>query len=281
MTTFMTLRAAALSALCFAGATASAHQTYIISDVAVMKPGTLNFLTVRNGTFHESVNSITHQMTRDISVIQKGKRTAPTAEEVFDADDTPSYKASYIKVTAGQPGTALAGVATEAKVIGFPAEMYADYLRREGLTDALEAFKGNQLGTVRERYTKHAKAIFQVGDARSADYSHKLGYRAEIFLEQHPGELKPGDEAVFRVTLDDRPLANQIVYIEQGSNKVPASAGGAAAAVYTIRTDQNGKGAFKLTARDQWAIQMIHIQKATDDAADYESNYSTLTFDIR
>lgn len=275
------LRRFVLPILCLVSAAAPAHQTYIISDVDVMQPGTLNFLTVRNGTFHESVNSVTHQMARDIAVIQRGQRTAPTAEEVFDADDTPSYKASYIKVAAGQAGTALAGIATQAKVIGFPAEMYADYLRREGLVDALEAFKGNQLSTVRERYTKHAKAIFQVGDSVSQDYSYKLGYHAEIFLERHPAELKPGDDAVFRVMLDDKPLPNQIVYIVQNSKQVPTSAGGAAAAVYTLRTDQSGKAAFKITGKDRWAIQMIHIQKATDSAADYESNYSTLTFDVR
>ena len=275
------LRAAAVALLCIAGVEASAHQTYLISDVSVMQPGTLNFLTLRNGTYHESANSITHQMTRDISVIQRGKRASPSAEEMFDADDTPSYKASHIKISANQAGTALAGVATEAKVIGFPSEMYADYLQREGLVDAIEAFKGNRLSTVRERYTKQAKAIFQIGDALSNDYSHKLGYRAEIFLERNPGELKPGDDAGFRVLLDDRPLVNQVVYVGQASKKAPASAGGAAAAVYTIRTDRDGKGAFKITAKDKWAIQFIHMRKASDAEADYESNYSTLTFEVR
>lgn len=260
---------------------ALAHQTYVISDVAVMVPGSLNFLTVRNGTFHESANSITHPMTADLSVIQHGQRTVPTAAEMFDADDTPSYKSSHVKVTVGKPGTALVGVATQARVIGFPAEMYADYLGREGLTDALDAFKGSQLTTVRERYTKHAKSIFQIGDALTDDYTHKLGYRAEIFLERNPGEMKPGDDATFYILFDGKPLPNQLVHVEQGSKKSPLDAGVAAGAVYKLRTDQNGRGAFQISARDKWAISMIQIQKASDSAADFESNYSTLSFEIR
>ncbi len=56
---------------------AEAHQTYLISDLYEMRPGTDNYLTLKNGTFHESDYSITRKMSRDISIVMGGVRQTP------------------------------------------------------------------------------------------------------------------------------------------------------------------------------------------------------------
>ena len=262
-------------------ATAEAHQTYLISDLYVMKPGTDNYLTLKNGTYHESGYSITRKMSRDISIVMDGERKTPPDNEVSDVDSNPKYKSTYIKVFAEKEGTGLGGVAANPDYIALPAEMFAGYLEHEGMTDALAEFEAtNKLQTIRERYTKHAKSIFQVGKPLTDDYKHKLGYKAEIFVEQNPGDVGVGDEMSIQVLFEGKPLENQLVFVSYATREEPANANIPELSAYSLRTDENGRASFKITKKDKWYIQMIHMQKIDDEDADYESNWSTITFEI-
>lgn len=259
-----------------------AHQTYLISDLYELRPGTDNFLILKNGTYHESGYSITRKMSRDISIVMGGQRKTPPDNEVSDVDSNPTYTSTYIKVVATPDGTGLAGVAAHPDYIALPAELFQNYLDHEGLSDALAEFKtNNKLGTIRERYTKHAKALFQVGKPLTDDYKTPLGYKAEMFVDQNPGAVKVGDEMGIQVLLEGKPLANQLVYVSYATREEPEDANIPELSEYTLRTDENGRATFKITKADKWYLQMIHMQKIVDEDADYESNWSTITFEIR
>ncbi|NJO12856.1 MAG: DUF4198 domain-containing protein [Gammaproteobacteria bacterium] len=261
---------------------AAAHQTYLISDLYVLRPGTDNFLVLKNGTYHESGYSITRKMSRDISIVMGGERKEPGEGEVADVSTNPSYKSTYIKVVAEKEGTALAGLAAHPDYIALPTEMFTNYLKHEGMTDALEAFQAsNKLSTIRERYTKHAKAIFQVGKPLTDDFKHKLDYKAEIFVEQNPGAVKVGDEMSIVVLFEGKPLVNQQVYVSHATFPEPPKADIPELSAYSLRTDQDGRAKFKITTKDKWYVQLIHMQKVDDEDADYESNWSTITFEIK
>lgn len=260
---------------------ATAHQTYLISDLYKMRQGTDNFLTLRNGTFHESGYSITRKMSRDISVVVAGVRSTPPDSEIADVDKNPSYKSTYIKVLAEKNGTGLAGVAAHPDYIALPAEMFLDYLEHEGLADAMAEFKANnKRDTIRERYTKHAKGIFQVGDKLTDDFKHVLNYKAELFIDKNPGLLKVGDDVTFRALFEGKPLANQLVFISHATKQFDSNAAVPEQSLYSIRTDSTGSGKFKITKKDKWYIQMIHMAKVSDADADYESNWSTINFEV-
>jgi Domain of unknown function (DUF4198) len=260
----------------------NAHQTYLISDLYELRPGTDNFLILRNGTYHESGYSITRKMSRDISIVMGGQRKTPPDNEVSDVDSNPTYTSTYIKVVATPEGTGLAGVAAHPDYIALPAELFQNYLDHEGLADALAEFKANnKLGTIRERYTKHAKALFQVGKPLTDDYKTPLGYKAEMFVDQNPGAVKVGDDMGIQVMFEGKPLANQLVYVSYASREEPKDATIPELSEYTLRTDDNGRATFKITKADKWYLQMIHMQKIVDEDADYESNWSTITFEIR
>ena len=264
---------------------AAAHQTYLISDLRVMRPGTENYLILRNGTYVEDGYSITRKMARDISIVMGGERRAPAEDDVDDVDSNPDYKKTFIKVVANKEGTALGGMAAIPDYIALPAEVFANYLKHEGMSDALASFSAsNKLNTIRERYTKHAKAIFQVGKPLTDDYRTPLGYKVEIFLEQNPGALRVGDEASLVVLHDGKPLANQQVFASHatfeprqvGEVTVPQSS------LYALRTDTEGRARFKITTQDKWYVQLIHMQQLTgDEDADWESNWSTITFEVK
>ena len=261
---------------------AQAHQTYMISDLYELRPGTDNYLILKNGTYFESGYSITRKMSRDISIVMGGERKTPPDDEVDDVDGNPSYKQTYIKVFAEKEGTGIAGLAAHPDYIALPAELFEDYLVHEGMDDAVAEFRAtNDRTTIRERYTKHAKGIFQVGKPLSDDFKHVLDYKAEIFVEQNPGSVKVGDEMSIQVMFDGKPLDNQLVYVSAASKGAPEEMSIPEISEYALRTDEDGRATFKITKKDKWYIQLIHMQKVDDEDADWESNWSTITFEIQ
>lgn len=259
-----------------------AHQTYMISDLYELRPGTDNYLILKNGTYFESGYSITRKMSRDISIVMGGERKTPPDDEVDDVDGHPSYKQTYIKVFAEKEGTGIAGLAAHPDYIALPAELFEDYLVYEGLDDAVAEFRAtNDHTTIRERYTKHAKGIFQVGKPLSDDFKHVLDYKAEIFVEQNPGSVKVGDDMSIQVMFDGKPLENQLVYVSVASKGAPEEMSIPEISEYALRTDGDGRATFNITKKDKWYIQLIHMQKIDDEDADWESNWSTITFEIR
>lgn len=264
------------------GGPATAHQTFLISDLYAMRPGTDNFLILRNGTYHDSGYSITRKMSRDISIVMGGNRREPGEGEVQDVDSNPTYKSTYIKVVADTEGTGLAGVAAHPDYIALPAEIFANYLKHDGIADTLEDFsKNSTLTTVRERYTKHAKALFQVGKKPSDDYKRALGYKVEVFVDRNPAEVKVGEEMPFHVLYEGKPLANQLVYVGRAKHPHNPKATVPENAVYALRTDGQGRAKFAVTAKDKWYIELINMQKVDEEDVDYESNWSTITFEVR
>lgn len=277
------LSATLLAMVLLVTGSAQAHQTYLFADLYNLLPGKDNYLTLYNGTYYESGYSITEKMSRDISIVMGGERMTPqqAGGGVSDVDDNPELVATFIGLVADPEGTGLGGVAAHPDYIALPAVLFRNYLKHEGMYDALAEFdENNELTTIRERYTKHAKGIFQVGEPLTDDYKEVLGYKAEIVPEVHPGRLSVGDTMTVQVLFDGRPLANQYVYASHADFKPNFDGAVPEGSLYKLRTDSDGRVSFEISAKDKWYIQLIHMQPVDDEDADYESNWSTLTFEV-
>lgn len=257
---------AGLVALATAGQT-MAHEMYLKSDSYFFEPQSEATLTLVNGTFEESSNSISRNRMQDVSVFGAGKLQHPEAGGWSDANN-----ASYLKFVTGEQGTYVAGISTKPTVLEMKADDFRNYLRLEGIPDTLASFdEGPRLEHVRERYSKHVRAIFQVGDQRSPDFSRALGYPVEVILENNPYQLQVGDEVSFRVLYQGSPVTNQFINVGHTG----------ALNAYQLRTDENGIAKFEITEPSDWYISLIHMQKVNAPDADYESNWATVTFQVK
>ena len=121
----------------------------------------------------------------------------------------------------------------------------------------------------------------QVGDQRTSDFATHLGYPVEIIPDQNPYELRFGHEMGFQVLVNGEPAADQLVRASyEGFHGHDASGGHINS--YDMRTDADGRASFLLNNKALWYISLIHMQEMPDDPdVDYESNWATLTFEVK
>ena len=76
-------------------------------------------------------------------------------------------------------------------------------------------------------------------------------------------------------------MPNQIVYANHEYNHQHDDSGGHVEAV-TTRTDGYGIARIPLSAGGRWYVKTIHmVERDAEPDVDYESNWATLTFEIR
>ena len=255
-------------ALALIATVAWAHDLFLKLDSYFLEPHTRVRIPVLNGTFTKSENGVAPERLADITVVSPTGRTRLTASQAWGAgpDNT-----SLLSVELGDAGTYVVGVSTRPRELELTAEQFNAYLKEDGLPDVLEARRqDNELDRgARERYSKHVKAIFQVGETRSEWFSVALGYPAEIVALENPYTLATGASLRVRCLVDRRPVANQtLLWGGPGGER-------------STRTDSLGVAQVTLDAAGKWYVKFIHMARANRAGLDYESKWATLTFEIR
>jgi len=262
------LAAALAGALVASASAAGAHEMFLKPASYYVASNARTVVALFNGTYDKSENPITRDRMKTVAVAAGGKVTPPATSQWRDDKVT-----SYLDLTVGDPGTYVVAVSTASRIIELSADNFEEYLRHDGIEDTLkarEAEKGPR-ASVKERYSKHVKTILQVGDALTDDYARPLGLPAEIVLAQNPAAVKVGDTLGFRALLKGKPMVGQLVY---------AGVDGGPPKAVKLRTGADGEGRFKITQPGKWYVTLINMEKATGEAH-YESNWSTLTFEVR
>lgn len=245
-----------------------AHDLFLKLDTYFLEPDTRVRIAVLNGTFTKSEGFVAPERIADISVVSPAGRTRLVAATAWSRGPDST---SLLSVALGEAGTYVAGASTRPRELQLTAEQFNGYLEEDGIPDVLEARRaGNELGKgARERYSKHVKAVFQVGQARSDGFGVVLGYAAEIVPLENPYAIGRGATLRVRCLVDGRPVANQTVLW------------GGDVAQRSTRTDADGVAQVTLDAAGRWYVKFIHMVRATQPGLDYESKWATLTFETR
>jgi uncharacterized GH25 family protein len=283
----------AIPVLTFLAMQVGAHTLFFKPATFFVAQGQEVTIPLLDGTFETSASRIMTSRMDDVTIVAPGGDELDVDNSQWSYDD----KISNLTVTFGLVGNYVIGIATRPSIARIAADNFNFYLRYEGLDD--DAEERNERGETNigaaERYAKFSKAILQVGEDRSDNFSALLGYPVEIVPLQNPYALRKGDVFRARILKDGQPLANELVYAtHEGHYEI--SDEGIFEELVRVRSDENGEVNFVLAEDGRWYIRFIHLTRMGDEehwysglliflGADepripYESLWATLTFEV-
>ena len=273
------------------------HDMYLKLDTFFLKANTPNTINLFNGTFDKSENVIDRNRILDASLLGNKQRIKVEDKQWVEKGNT-----TILNFTTGSEGTWVAGVSTKPRNFAMTAEKFNDYLVHDGIKDMLAQRKEkNTLSEdAVEKYSKHVKAIFQVGDTKSEDWNAILGYPIEFIPLQNPYEKYVGDTIQIKLFRNGKPLTNQLVYADYKSSKKSHSHHHNETHSYDdkshshekedenhvhttgqeLRTNAKGIISVKLTNEGIWYLRTIHLVNSDEEGLTHESNWATLTFEV-
>lgn len=277
----------------------NSHDMYLKLDTYFLAPNTSANLQLFNGTFHESDNVINRDRMADASLVGQGARIKVDSSQWSEKNNI-----TLLHFTTGAAGTWVAGVSTQPRNIEMAAEDFNDYLEHDGLIDMLgQRQQNNTLNQdAVEKYSKHVKTIFQVGEQTSNDWNTVLGYPIELVPLENPYDMHPGHILQVELLFRGQPLANQLVYVDKVSSQknTHTHADGTkhshddgdthsheAGADHShtegasqIRTDAYGILSIPIDTKGIWYLRTIHLVTSDEPGLTHESNWATLTFEV-
>ncbi len=248
-----------------------AHDLFIKPESYFLPPESSATFPLLNGTFSSSDGAVAEDRISKILLSgPDGTRQLANVGWTTPGDTT------YMSFAVGAAGTYTLGVSTRPRLIELEAQSFNEYLRSDGIPDVLEARRrsGELQEAAVERYSKHVKAVYQVGDSHTKGWNRALGFPAEIVPLENPYELTAGRTLRVLCLVHGEPVENQLVIAggEGSDHEIEESA---------TRTDDQGIAEFVLDRAGKWYIKFIHMVNTPEPDLDYESNWATISFEIR
>lgn len=176
-----------------------------------------------------------------------------------------------------RPGTYIVVLETDNHAEShLPAIRFNDYLNVEGLTPAIELRKqtGRTDADGAENYSRHAKAIIQVGPTNSPDQAmveRPIGLDLEIVPDHSPLAIPRGAMLPVRVFYRGRVLGGALVKLTNLSHD--------ARPVEMHRTDASGRAVFAMPGLGNWLLNVIWTRPLPRTSlTDFETSFSSLSF---
>jgi len=248
-----------------------AHDFFLKPDAFFLPTGATAVIPILNGTFATSANTVDRARFVDVSMASPaGRARLDTAAISFRHDTT------LLTIHTGPSGTYQVGVATLPRELDLAGADFNAYLKEEAITGMLDerARRGELEKPARERYAKHAKTLIQVGTQRSTPVGPALGHRAELVPMDNPYALPPGGSLRVRCLLEGKPIVGQEVIVGGMDAKglIPEQ---------VLRSDGDGVVTARLDRSGKWFIKFVHMVRSQRAGVDYESDWATLTFELR
>lgn len=272
---------------------------YLKMDTYFLKPNHQHQIYLFNGTFSKSDNVIDRDRMIDASLLGNGNRIKIKDEQWIDKDST----TTILNFKTGAEGTWVAGVSTKPRNFAMTADKFNSYLEHDGVKDVLQERKEN--GTINndavEKYSKHVKTIFQVGDKKTEDWKTEFGYPIEFIPLENPYNKYTGDTLQIKLLRDGQPLQNQLVYADfkasvkghshhlndthshehnETSHTHKDGEEHSHTSGQELRTNSNGIVNLVLTNDGIWYLRTIHLVDSKEEGLTHESNWATLTFEV-
>ncbi len=182
--------------------------------------------------------------------------------------------------TARPGGYAVVFRGTES-IITLEPEQFEEYLREDGLDDALRSRRerGESAAPGREAYSRCAKALLCAGGegAKTGNaWSVPAGLAFEIMPASDPCAARTGDSFEFILLRDGRPLAGaKLTALYSADGRTHRA---------SARTDAAGRASFTLARPGLWVINAVAMDRAEGKLrrpdVDWISVWTSLSFDV-
>jgi Domain of unknown function (DUF4198) len=256
----------------------SSHDLYIKLKSFYLKPNTEALIYVYNGTFGKSEAILARDRMVDVSLINPGEKAVHPNENLWFEKNNQTI----LKITTGKEGTGVLGVSTSPRVNEFTAESFASNMKHEGLLAVLveREKSGEDSKPARKKYSKHVKAIFQVGSKQTDEYKTVLGYPIEFIPMSNPYALKVGDELAMKLLINGEPISGEMVYASF-NDQYGHEKDGTSRDAYKVLTNNKGIVTVKITTSGHWYFRTVNLVNSTLKDADYISVSAALTFEVK
>ena len=257
----------------------SAHDMFIKMDSYFLKPNKQAELFIFNGTFEKSENTIERKRMRDVTILGPDYRIKPEEISWYEENNI-----TCLRFNTGKSGAYVAGISIVPNMIELSANEFNEYLKHDGVLNVLEDRRKSQELNLpaKEKYSKHVKAIFQVGEKTSGNFAEILGYPIEFVPMENPYTLNENEILRVKLLKNGKPLRNHLVYVGfmQAGHDYNSREDHHHAEM-KLETNTDGIASLLISQHGHWYIRTIHMVRSNETGVDYESNWATLTFEIR
>ena len=258
-------------ALCSIASAAAAHDTWLQPRRTSVLPGTIAQIDLASGDKFATFDAA-------IKPDRIGIARARLNGKTFDIQPgAPEKKSLELRVPLPDPGIATIWLSLAPKLIELNRKEVQHYLDEIGapalLTQAWYAGKSSK--PWREIYSKHAKTFVLVGRSGRAkgdrSWSEPVGMPLEIIPEKDPTALRAGDEFAVRVLRNGAPLGDfSLGIVREGRTNRAFK-----------KTDAAGRAVFKVARAGKWLLRGTELRSSNKPAADWESDFTTLSFEVK
>ena len=124
----------------------------------------------------------------------------------------------------------------------------------------------------RERFRRNAKLLVGVDDKTDRTFAKRTGQRLEIVPLADPFGIGPGDRLAWQITFDGKPLNNVLLKAWHKD--------GPQVSVVRARTDAVGQVTLAFPFAGSWLLNAVHMVPGDGVNVDWESYWSSLTFEL-
>ena len=253
------------------GCPVSAHDTWLQPRRTSVLPGTIAQIDLASGDKFATLDAA-------IKPDRISTARARLSGKTVDVQPgSPEKKSLELRVPLSDPGIATIWLSLAPKSIELNRKEVHHYLEEIDaptlLTQAWYAGKASK--PWREIYAKHAKTFVAVGrgSRTKADrsWSEPVGMPLEIVPEKDPTMLRAGDEFPVRVLRNGAPLADFSLGIVREGKTNRAF----------VKTDVAGRAVFKLARAGKWLLRGTELRSSNKPGVDWESDFTTLSFEVQ
>lgn len=205
-------------------------------------------------------------------ITPKGEKNLTTT--VLQNDSSVKLK----PLTLTEAGTHILVLETNSSFIELEPKKFSDYLKDDGLENAIEYRQknGETKKNGRELYRRCAKTVMQVGTIKGNEITKPMGLSIDIVPGQNPYSLTKGSPLSCQFLYENKPLKNALVRCWRRVNGKTE--------LEIKRSDAAGKATFELPKKGNAAymISVVNMVRLTNNPkADWQSTWGSLTFGMK